>query len=132
MSIIDDRFSSSDFELNFEYLTEFLYTYVGKGYDSLEVSKSYWFRALEECKSKNYEKLLIEEDLEGNLSTNESYQLSVLLAESEYKDILVAFVDTHIEHQDLNRFGELIVTNRGARIKVFNDKKEAKEWLLSN
>ena len=109
---------------------EYLYAFV-EGQDSFETSETFWFELLEECKDKNYSKLLIEENLEGELSSSETYELSVKLAKSDYKNLTVAFVDRQADHKDSNKYGETIVTNRGVRIKVFDDLDVAKQWLLA-
>ena len=37
-----------------------------------------------------------------------------------------------LDHQDLNKFGELIATNRGVRVAVFDTVRETEKWLLAN
>ena len=45
--------------------------------------------------------------------------------------IRVAFVDRHIEQQELNQFGETVANNRGLHSKTFINLEEAEKWLLS-
>lgn len=131
MKIIEDTYQSP-YVFKSEKRKDYFYTYVGDCKDSLEVSKEYWLRALNTCSKNKYKKMLIEENLDGELSSSEIYELSVGIAELDFKDIAVAFVDRHIEHKESNQFGESIVTTRGLRIKVFNTIKEAEEWLSAN
>lgn len=120
------------YKLEFEKREDYFYAFVGEGKDSLEVSKDFWFKALGTCAEGNFKKMLIEEDLDGELSSPETYELSVGIANSDFKDITVAFVDRRIDHKEINEFGESVVTTRGLRIKVLNTIEEAEKWLLSN
>jgi hypothetical protein len=120
------------FKIEFNHFPEYLYVFIGEGRDSFEVSKKYWFRIIDECKKEGVAKLLIDEDLEGTLPSNEAYQLSTLLADTSLKNILIAFVDRRAEQSDSNQFSELIYTNRGGRVKLFKKIKEARQWLLNN
>ena len=49
-----------------------------------------------------------------------------------FHKILVAFVDRHPAHQKLNLFGEMVATNRGGRVRIFDTISDAKQWLLTN
>jgi hypothetical protein len=122
----------SPYKLEFKHYPEYLHVLVGEGIDSLEISTKYWIEILDECEKKGISRVLIDEDLEGSLSSNESYQLSVMLADTKLKDILIAFVDRHREHNESNQFSELIYTNRGGRCKLFGEIEDARQWLLSN
>lgn len=119
------------YTLNFEYRQNYLYAYVGEGKDSLAVSKEFWLTALTESEKHQYKKLLIEEDLDGKISLPELYDLAVWLTKLKFENVLVAFYDRRAEHQELNKFGELIATNRGFRVTVFDSVNEAERWLLS-
>ncbi|MEO6589570.1 MAG: hypothetical protein ABIP06_09720 [Pyrinomonadaceae bacterium] len=85
---------------------------------------------LEECRQNGFNKLLVEEDLESGLSMQEVYEFASEYAQMGFREILVAFVDRHPAHQQLNRFAELVATNRGGRLRVFDSVTDAKQWLL--
>lgn len=131
MEFSEENKIKAGFKLKFDYSDEYLYAFVYEGVDSFEVSIEYWLSILKECREKNYNKVLVVEDLEGNVSFDEAYRLSNTLTQSDFTNIVVAFVDKYIEHQELNRFSELFVSNRGLRVKVFNEVESAKTWLLS-
>lgn len=125
-------FEISDlYKLKFEYNDDYLFAGVGGGKDSLKVSKEYWLRVLFECVERNYNKILIEEDLEGVLLSSEIYDFAVWLTKQKFNNIFVAFVDLHSDHKESNQLSELIATNRGFRFKVCATKNEAQEWLAS-
>ncbi|MEZ5429287.1 MAG: hypothetical protein R2747_23770 [Pyrinomonadaceae bacterium] len=123
---------SDSYQLKIEHRKDYLYAYVGEGKDSLKTSKEYWLRVLMECNRHNFKKVLIEEDLEGNMTFPELYDFSIWLANLKFHGILITFVDRHLDHYEANQLSELIVTNRGLRGKVFNNFDEAEKWLLSN
>lgn len=117
------------YKLKFEDRQDYLFVQVIGGKDSLELSKEYWSKVLSECSKRRCQKLLIEEDLEGVLSSTEIYELAVWLSKQNFKNTFVAFVDVHADHFDSNQLGEIIATNRGFRVKLFANAGEAVKWL---
>lgn len=131
-SIRKMSFEKSDlYKLKFENLPEYLFAQVGGGKDSLQVSKDYWYKALTECQKLDHNKLLIEEDLDGVLYSAEIYEFSVWLAQQNFNNTFVAFVDLRTEHLESNQLSELIANNRGFFIKVFPTTEAARNWLVS-
>ncbi len=125
-------FELSDlYKLKFEYCADYLFARVGGGKDSLKLSKEYWLRILTEGKNRQFNKILIEEDLDGVLTSSEIYDFSVWLSKQNFNNIFVAFTDLHTDHLESNQLSELIATNRGFRVRVFPSKDEAIEWLAS-
>lgn len=121
---------SNLYNIEFEHRPKYLYAFVSGKDDSLEITRNYWQDLLEECRQHNFDKLLVEENLEGSLSMPEVYQFASEYSEMGFREILVAFVDRYPSHRQLNRFGELVATNRGGRIRMFDTIAEAKQWLL--
>lgn len=120
------------YKIEFQQRPSYLYAYVtGKEYD-LETAKAYWLEILEECQKVGCKKILVEEDMEGSLSMQDMYEISAEYPDMGFRHILVAFVDRHPSHQQLNRFAEMVATNRGGRVRVFDTVAEAKEWILVN
>lgn len=130
MSFQRQEVNAGLYTINFEMRDEYLYAYVEGKEDSLEISISYWSKVLEKCREHNYNKVLIEENLTENASSSEIYELAKEVAGMGFGNTLIAFVDRQLEHQELNKFGELVATNRGLRVKVFNSVREAEKWLL--
>lgn len=118
------------YNIEFEHRPKYLYAFISGKDDSLEITKSYWRKMLDECRTHGFDKLLVEENLEGSLSMQEVYEFASEYAEMGFREILVAFVDRFPEQQQLNRFAELVANNRGGRIRVFDTVSDAKQWLL--
>lgn len=118
--------------IKFEHRPEYLYAYVTGEKDNIEISSQYWNEVAEECSRNNYKKVLVEEDISETVATVlELYQFAAELPKYGFSGIYIAFVDRYIEQNDLNKFVELVASNRGLMGKVFNDVTEAEKWLLS-
>lgn len=120
------------YNIEFEHRPKYLYAFISGKDDCLEITRSYWQKMLDECRTHGFSKLLVEENLEGSLSMQEVYEFASEYAAMGFREILVAFVDRFPEQQQLNRFAELVATNRGGRIRVFDTISDAKQWLLIN
>ncbi|MGI9056212.1 MAG: hypothetical protein ACR2F2_10475 [Pyrinomonadaceae bacterium] len=124
--------TSDLYTIEFEHRPKYLYAFISGKDDSLEITRSYWQEMLNECRTHRFDKLLVEENLEGSLSMQEVYEFASEYLQMGFRQIIVAFVDRYPEQQQLNRFGELVATNRGGRIRVFDSVTDAKQWLLIN
>ncbi len=129
---IQNSSRAKPYTLEFEPCPEYLYAYVKGEKDSLEISLQYWKEIADECRRTGYKKVFIEEDIKEEMSTIEMYQFTSEIPNIGFSGIRIAFVDRHLNHQELNGLGELVATNRGVNGKVFNSSEEAEEWLLSN
>lgn len=119
------------YTLRFEERGEYLYAFVKGEKDSYEISRRYWKEVADECHRLKCQKVLIEEDINDEMSTTEMYQFTSEIMSIGYSGVRVAFVDRYFNQRELNKFGELVATNRGFLGKVFDDAEEAEKWLLS-
>jgi len=117
------------YKIEFDNQPEYLSAYVSGEKDSLEISRQFWREISEECKRVECKKLLIVEDIEEAVSMADIYMIASEIPQLFY-GVRIVFVDTHLDHQSLNEFGEIVATNRGVHGKIFNDVEEAKKWLL--
>ena len=120
------------YTIKFERRPKYLYAVVSGKDNNLEIVKSYWQDLFDECQKHGFDKLLVEGNLEGDISMHEVYKFACEFSQKDFREILVAYVDRHSSHQQLNRFGELVASNRGARGRVFDSVSDAKQWLLIN
>ena len=123
--------SAKPFTLTFEYRPEYLYAFVTGEKDSYEISKRYWQEIAAECQKTGFKKVLIEEDIEENVSMSDMYRFCAEIPNLGFFGIRVAFVDRHHDQQQLNQFGETVATNRGLLSRVFNNFEDGERWLLS-
>lgn len=127
-----DSKSSQAYRINFEMRPQYLYAYVSGMRDSVEISLNYWREIAEECKRRKAARVLVEEDIMQPVSKLETYQIASEIPRMNFKNVLIAFVDRFLEHQEVNQFGEVVASNRGLRVKVFNEVSEAEKWLLES
>lgn len=127
----DNPPSEKLYNLTFEDRTGYLYAFVDGENDSAEVTTLYWREILARCSENDTRKLLVEEDLPGNPSETEVYHLASALSKLGFQRIKIAFVDRHLDQQELNRFAELVAVNRGVNGRIFNNAHEAEKWLLA-
>jgi hypothetical protein len=117
--------------LRFEERPGYIYAFVKGEKDSYEISRQYWKEVADECRRANRRKVLIEEDINDQMSTTEMYRFTSEIMDIGFSGIHVAFVDRHLNQHELNKFGELVATNRGFLGKIFDNVEEAEQWLLS-
>ncbi len=120
------------YNIEFVDRTDYLYAYVSGDKDSLDISRQYWREIADECRRTKKSKVLIVEDIKEMSTTSNTFQHASEISSMGFAGIKVAFVDQHIEQRPLNEFGELVATNRGVYVKIFNSIEEAEKWLLSN
>ena len=124
--------SDKPYRIEFTHYPNYLYVYVVGKEDSVEISKQYWTEAVSEANRSGLKRLLVEQDLEGDAPASEHYEFAKQLQEIVGNEILVAFVDRHAQHDPLNKFAEVVATNRGTKATVFNTTDDAAAWLLQN
>ncbi len=119
------------YQLRFKRRPEYFYAHLTAEEDSLELSVAYWKEVAQECKKIKCRKLLVEEDIPKNaISLFDMYEF-VNKVVFELLNINIAFVDIYIDQMEANKFAELVATNRGVSVKVFNNFADAEKWLLS-
>ncbi len=99
------------------------------GQDSLQFSMDYWQKVGQVCNEKKVYKALIVEDLQGQISMSEMYELCEALPHFVL-GLDIAFIDNDPEHSYDNLFGETVARNRGVNINDFSNEKDAIAWLL--
>lgn len=123
--------SAKPYKIEFENRSEYLYAFVTAERETQEMSVAIWEEILRECGRDKCGKILVEQDIpEIDVTYFEKYECVNKLI-PELMRIDVAFVDKYREQLELNKFTELVATNRGLTVKVFTNFDEAEKWLLS-
>ena len=117
------------YDLTFEEKEGYLYAHIQGDIDTVEISAQYWKEVAEKCAAESTKRVMIHEDLPSGATMGDVYQIASELPNLGFFGIKIAFVDTHIDQQTLNEFGELVAVNRGIFGKIFNDVSEAEKWL---
>ena len=118
------------YTLTFENKPGYLLAKVSGGTDSLEISRRFWKEIAAEVDKRKPTCLLVWEDFQTMVSTQELFTLvSELFEYKQFQILRVAFVDEHFEQLDRNKLGEMIATNRGFTCRVCSRREEAEQWL---
>lgn len=120
------------YELKLERRPGYHYFYV-TGTDDFETSLAYAREVFDACRRDGVSRLLVEEDLEGDLTNRERFDLANRLSEIQMHTFLkkIAFVDRREEQWQGNSFLETLARNRGLLARLFRDAKTAEAWILS-
>jgi hypothetical protein len=127
---MSDGASQKPYALTLEQRPGYLYAYVEGEHDSYEISKAFWQEIAQEVVRSGVDRVLIDENIVESASLADMYQLASEIPTMGFGSTRVAFVDRHLDHQEINSFGELVAVNRGMRGKLFNDFETAEKWLL--
>ena len=118
------------YRLTCETRKNYLFCHV-EGEDSLETSRAYWREIAGKCDELGLSKVLVEEELEGQLTDQEMFQMCSELPEIGLLGKQIAFVDLRLNHDEGNLFGETVAVHRGINAMIFNKVKEAERWLAA-
>jgi hypothetical protein len=119
-----------DYTIEMENRGEYLYVLVAGKKLTAEISAAYWREIASECfKTKNL-KILIEKDFRKTVSPPEMAQMG------EYLGYLlptfkIAFIDRH-QHEEINTLGKTVARTRQVKMQLFDNFKDAEQWLLVN
>ena len=108
------------YELTFEARKHYLYCFV-TGTESYETSLEYWREIAEKCDELGFDKALVEEELEGQLSDTEMFKVCSEFPKLGLLGKKIAFIDRHADHDSGNQFGETVAFNRGINAYIFEN-----------
>jgi hypothetical protein len=118
------------YNLEMEDRGEYLYALAGGEKLTSEIAKLYWDEIAEECFRLEKSKILIEKDFPEHVSAPEMLDMGVYLG-SILANKKIAFIDRY-KNESVNELGKKIARNRGVIMRVFQNVKEAEEWLTSS
>jgi hypothetical protein len=88
-------------------------------------------RVADICNVKQIHRVLVISKMTGNLSPLAAYSIADLPEEYGWsRSFKLAIVDLNEEYRKGNTFIETVAVNRGYDVKVFENEKDAKDWLL--
>lgn len=116
------------YTLKFEHRDTYLYAFIS-GKDSFAASLSYWNEIADEVNRLGCMKLLVHEQLEGNVDEGEIFDLIMDLMESALRGVQIAFYDESREDIPINALGQLVANNRGGAVRLFHNLEAAINWI---
>lgn len=118
-------------EVRFEHRGHYLFALVTGRDEDLETSQQNWRAIAAACKNGNYTKVLIVEEIEGELPFMDQFEFAAGLSKLGFDGIRIAFVDRKLEQFENNKFAEDVAVNRGTTGRVCRTIEEAEAYLLS-
>jgi hypothetical protein len=115
------------YAIAYEDRGDYLYVHM-EGPESISAAIQFWEDLSEKAKEEGLERFLIVDEVTGKLSEMEIFELSVRIS-CLFPGAKIAYVDPKEETFELNKFGGLVVMNRGVLARVFRTEKEAVVWL---
>lgn len=126
-----EKIISKNYELHFESKAGYLHACVRGTSTRLKESLERWQQIAAQCNQRGFCKVLIEEDLKGQITFAELHGFAERLPKLGFTQIKVAFIDRYLDQHTANQFAETVAINRGIDVKIFLDLTEAEQWLLS-
>lgn len=120
--------SNFNYKLAFDDRKTYLYVFIS-GQDSFAAALSYWNEIADEIMRLGYTKLLVHEQLEGNIDEGEIFDVIMDLKDSALRGIQIAFYDENREDIPVNALGQLVANNRGGAVRLFHNLKAAINWI---
>jgi hypothetical protein len=116
-------------EVRFENRESYLLAHItGRG-EELETTRTTWRSIATECKQRGFTRVLILEEIAGELPIMDQYAFADGLTKLGFDGIKAAFVDAKPEQFTNNKFAEDVAVNRGAHGRMFATVVEAEAWL---
>ncbi|VGO20244.1 hypothetical protein [Pontiella sulfatireligans] len=128
MCRIDSGMFKKEYTLEFEDRGSYLYARLN-GKDSFVDSLSYWHQIADRVKDLGFHRLLVHENLEGEVSEGEIYDLVIDLKDTDLLSVKIAFYDENQDEAALNAFAQLVAVNRGGNVKIFHSLGTAQRWI---
>lgn len=100
-----------------------------RGEDSLEVSLAMWRLARAQCERVGAKRLLLVEDLNGNVPVEEAARVVEEIGRLGFADTRIAFVDLRGDPAN-DEHAETLALEGGLEVHVFTDEVVARLWLL--
>ena len=121
--------TSDEYQLTFDYRSEYLIAKVSGVKDSVEVTCDYWKRVGEELRSTGYKKVLVLEMLRDTITVDEGVRCVRARDTDSFSGVKIAFIDIRADHNKVNAFVHGACILAGFHTRVFTNLRDAKEWL---
>ncbi len=116
------------YTLTFEDRGSYLYAHL-TGQDSFESGLEYWRAIADKTLELGHKRVLVHENMLGDLNKAEVFEIITQFTKPAYLGIRLAFFDENIDNESLNALGQLIATNRGLMVEVFQTLEAALRWI---
>jgi hypothetical protein len=123
--------ASRPYTIVFEECPDYLYALVHGEKYGYEVLAGFLREIADECRKRNFKKVLIEENISATASEEDIFRTATELPQFGFADIRMAYIDRFSEQSALNEYGRQIAVRSGVDVRIFGNIGEADEWLSS-
>lgn len=106
-----------DYSICFEHRPDCLYVKVDAGEASYEIVRRYWSEIIAMQHRRGYSRVMVVDDIAGELSTTDLYTFVTELAASGLQGVAFVIVPRRFD-PDASEFEEMVGTNRGLNLRV--------------
>lgn len=124
------KYKNEPFTLSYEANDSFLRVFAKGRLADPENRTLAWKKIVDRCRTGHFTRLMVVQESPGNDSDLDAYSSTVKIVNLGLQGLRIAFVDPVPEHEQHNKFAELVAQNRGVRGRTFADENEARNWLL--
>ncbi len=112
-----------------EEYPNYLYALVHGDKYNYEVIADFLTEIANECKARNFEKVLVEENISVTASEADIARAAADLPKFGFNDIQMAYLDRFTEQQEINELGQDIANDHGVNVRLFSGQAAADKWL---
>lgn len=124
--------SEKPYTIVFEDHPDYLFALVHGDQYGYEVLSGFLKDIADECKRRNFRKVLIEENISATASKEDVYRTASELPELGFAGIRMAYVDRFTDQKEINEFGHDVAVDNGIDVQIFATQAEADAWLTGN
>jgi hypothetical protein len=124
--------SEKSYTIVFEDHPDYLFALVHGDQYGYEVLSGFLKDIADECKRRNFRKVLIEENISATASKEDVYRTASELPELGFAGVRMAYVDRFTDQKEINEFGHDVAVDNGIDVQIFATQAEADAWLTGN
>jgi hypothetical protein len=124
--------TAKPYTIVFQNCSKYLYALVHGEKYGYEVLTAFLGEIADECRKRNFDSVLIEENISSTTSEADVFRTASELPRLGFSTIRMAYIDRFSDQSALNEFGRQIAVKSGVNVKIFNSMGEADTWLSGN
>ncbi len=126
---MNEELDAKPYTIVFEDYPNYLYALVHGDQYNYDVIAAFLSEIAGECRKRNFQKVLIEENISAIAPEEDIARGAADLQEFGFTGIQIAYLDRFKEQTEMNELGEDIAVDHGVNIKLFSDQAAADSWL---
>lgn len=126
---MSDYSESKLYTIVFEEYPDYLYALIHSENYGYEVLAAFLSEVANECKKRNFNKVLIEENISATTSEDDVFRIASALPQLGFSKIRMAYIDRFSDQSALNEFGRQIAVKSGVDVRIFGSIGDANKWL---